>query len=686
MAREGGERGGRRWVCVGLLVALLASPMTACSNAAKTSDTVSLEDSVAALASGGVAVMDDFTSRTPIAGLTGTPSAMRFTRWQLRNLVAEANARGGYLGSDLDALVAPPAGSPGMSVLLGAWLTRDEGALAHYAQRFMGRQNYKQSATILFPSIVVLTFVADIARAPTVPSRPTAFDLGPWIAAPAEAAGFCTDIANWVSTVVNDVTSAVQANGTGWLASLWNVVVSIAGTAFTIVANGVLQPIVGFVTEVATVVGTLMQVASMFKPWTVQLLAAPAAQILGPSPQSGSFDATLNAQDVPWPQSLVSCVYELSKVDLTKASYKDARVTWSQPVGIPQLAANDSKDATLRDDKTAHYTYSTVTRQPIPGDECPILANAGPVGITVTIDRTDVSKVIDSLVLLIANKLPAKLQTFLQPFEQRAIDAAKAAIGNFKGPRASASALLQEYVPDPNCPHTPPPTTTTPQAAQTGTLPLAPCETILANGNIGAAYPGAVSLNSYMRPDTRPLFENMAMTLMKMAQAAGVNAGTTKVDPQAVENNPRIAGASGCAIGPPYVPPPYPATDNPPAEAIFVTLPADGTPVDTAQSNPACLAAMGPELAYFQAECWIIGTREHADGPVLSSLIFVFTKDAEYVNESLGSSGDAGTVLMRSVLRGLSHGAVRTPAPTPTPNPTPTPAPTPTPQPPAAKP
>jgi hypothetical protein len=663
--------------CLGafVLAAMLAPLITACSNAAKTSLVVGLDESIGALAAGGVAVMDDVTARTPLVGLSGVPSAMRFTRWQLRNLVAEGNAHGGYLGSDLDALVTPPPGSPGLSVIVGAWLKRDEGTLAPYARRFMGDQDYKQPKTILFPTIVVLAFVADIARVPaSVPASPTAFDLGPWIAAPAEAAGSCSDVADWVSTVVNNVTTAVQANGSGWLASLWNVVVSIAGTAFTLVVNGVLQSIVGFVTEVATVVGTLMQVASMFKPWTVQLAADPALQVLGPSPGSGAFDATLSAQDIAWPQSLVGCVSTLTSghVDLTEASYKNARITWSQPVGIPTLASNDAKDATLRADKTAHYTYSTVTRQPIPADDCPTLVPAGNIGITITVERKDVSKVIDSLVQLIANKLPAKLQAFLQPYEQPAIDAAKAAVGNFKGPRASAAASVMEYVADPLCQHTPPPSTPTPQAGQTGRLPLVPC-TALVLGAIGSAYPGAVIENTIPHnPELRAFLNNQAQWILLRAKKTGV-------ETHGQENNPRIAGTSSCAIGPSYDPGPEPSEEKfPPVEAFFITVPADGTPVETAQSNPTCVTAMGPELDYFQAECWIMTSSDHAGGPVNGTLIFVFTNDAEYVVEVLQGSSGAGLTLMRNVLQDLEHG----PPPTAPAQATPIPPP-PTPVPPA---
>ena len=85
----------RRFLCIGLLVMLVAAPLSACSQAAKTTQTAGLDDSIATLASGGVAVMDDFSSATPVVALTGTPSAMRFTRWPVQNLVAEANGHAG---------------------------------------------------------------------------------------------------------------------------------------------------------------------------------------------------------------------------------------------------------------------------------------------------------------------------------------------------------------------------------------------------------------------------------------------------------------------------------------------------------------------------------------------------------------------------------------------------------------
>jgi len=641
----------RRFVCALLLLAFLGAPLTACSNAVKTSNAAGLDDSIETLAGGGVAVMDDVTSTAPIVAIGPAASAMRFTRWQVRNLVAEANAHNGYLGSELDAFVPAPAGAPPLSVLIGAWLTRRQGALATYAQRFMGDQDYKHAATIVFPSIVVLTFVADIARV-TAPAQatPTAFDLGPWIATPAEADGdACTDISNWVSTVVTSVTSAVQANGAGWLASIWNVVVTIGGAAFNIVVNGVLQSIVGFVTMIATVVGTLMQVASMFKPWTVTLAADPGSMTLGLAPLPGAFNATLNAEDIPWPATLVGCVKSLSGVDLTAAAYKDTPVTWTKPVGIPGLAATVAQDATLGDDKTAHYTYATITRPP--ATDCPVLVPAGNLGITVTVARADVSKTIDSLLLLITNKLPAKLQTFLQPYEQPAVDAAKTAIGNFKSPHASANAQVMELIADPLCTHTPPPGSTpmpTLPPVQHGQLPVAPCEAILSNGDVAAGYPGDIIIQN-LKPAMADLMRNVGATLNTVASRIPGSTG-------GVVNDPRVLASTGCPIGPPYTPPPDDEPDNPKIDALFVSLSAPGQPVVAANSEASCVAAMGSELDTFKAECSVMTTTDSPGGPVMSTLVRVFSNDAEYVVMVFGSGDSAPAIaVMRSVLQRLDH-------------------------------
>ncbi len=318
------------------MLVLAVSPLSACSRA--DTSAAGVEDSVRSLAAGGVAVTPDVTSRTPVVALAGPESAMRFTLWQVRNLVAEANAHNGYLGNELDSLGTPPPGVPPFSVLVGAWLTRHQGPLAEYAQRLMGPQDYTHTAGIVFPTMVVLAFIADAARVTTTAAHPAVFDLGPYIAAPAEAAGICTDVSAWVSSVVNSVANALQSSSSSWLGTLWNAVVSLAGSAVTAVAATVLQSLIGFVTRIATIAAMLMQVSAMFKPWTVDL-TAPTSLLLEDTPLAGSFDAKLNAQTIPWPSTLIDCVKTISGVNLGDASYADAPVKWTKPIGIPGKAS-----------------------------------------------------------------------------------------------------------------------------------------------------------------------------------------------------------------------------------------------------------------------------------------------------------------------------------------------------------
>jgi len=68
-----------------------------------------------------------------------------------------------------------------------------------------------------------------------------------------------------------------------------------------------------------------MQVASMFKPWSVQLAGDPATLTLGATAQQGK---SMHPQcgTIQWPSSLVGCVQALSNVKLDNASYTDAPV------------------------------------------------------------------------------------------------------------------------------------------------------------------------------------------------------------------------------------------------------------------------------------------------------------------------------------------------------------------------
>jgi hypothetical protein len=597
----------RRLLGLCLLIAIAIAPLSACTSAVKTTQAAGLDDSITTLAGGGVAVMDDVNSLAPVVALSGAPSAMRFTRWQVQNLVAEANAHSGYLGSELDGIATPPAGAPPLSILIAAWLTRHDGPLANYAAGFMGAQDYKNSAAIVFPTLVVLTFIADIARVTTTSQiRMPRLNLERYLAAPAEADGVCTDIANWVSGVVNSVTSAVQANGSGWLASLWNTVVTIAVTGISIVVNGILQSLVGFIVQIATVCGTLMQVASMFKPWSVQLAGDPSTLTLGTTAEDGKFDATLSAADVQWPATLVGCVQALSNVKLDNASYTNAPVKWTHPVNIPGLATKASEDDTLLTDKTAHYTFTTNSVEDVPEADCPALVSAGSVGITVTLERSDISKTLTSLETLITNQINASIRAYLAPYLNAALGAANTAAGKFKAPHESSVVTLKQYVADPLCSHTPPPGTpgpSTPPLIGSAELPDAPCAQLFTLADTGPYMNGAGQIT-------------ISEGKLSFSKLLGALSGVAGPEP---ENSYDTSKASYCTIGF------QPSSDKFTIEATVFTQPR-GLPysripdlhVLDAQEPEPCRTAIGYALLeQFSADCHGNDTGMVLDGPLV---------------------------------------------------------------------
>jgi hypothetical protein len=611
------------------LVTALLVPIAGCISNMPAPDGVNA--AISALARGGVSVFEDVNTAAPITAPDGKVSAMRFTRWQVRNMLTEAAANNGYLGSTLDVLGDPPPEAPKFSQVLAAWIVGGDGPLAQYIHKLLPNLDIVHAPTTVFPSIAVLAFIGDIARpsATSMAPRPPAFDLGPYIASRALAdGGACTDIANWVSKVVSNVTSAITANGTGPLATIWNGVISIVQKAISVTVGAFTQSLFAWVTRIATIAGTLMQISSMFKPWSVKLAALPTAVTLDETPTNGSFTATLNADPVQWPQTIVDCVSQLSHVDLNKTGYKDAPVTWTKEIGIPAVAQNTNKDSTLKDDKTATYLYQTITAPvPDPGSCTRLLPNKPneTIGVTVTITRSDITQVIGSLETLITSELPAVLQSFLMPYVQPAIDAAaQKASAQFKSPSATAIAGVSIYVEDPGCTHLPPDTHVPPPppkpsgTGKYGSLPMLPCDQLATSADVAAAYPGQMLL------PRKPEIEEMMKGLL-----------VPKLQPGKPQNH--IAGYSACLIG----------TLGPDTDtnhelqyhtvAGFLTAPAL-MPM-SAQEDQGCHAALAPELAHFHAIC--VGR---------AGVLDVYDTNAEYFIMSMEGSPQSAIALYKRIL------------------------------------
>ncbi|MFI0352560.1 hypothetical protein [Actinomadura sp. 9N407] len=117
----------------------------------------------------GAGVYDDF-------GPTGGPP-IRLTRWQVRNLAAEAAAGGGRTGADLNAEFPTPAGMPPIGFVVNAWLITHRSEAARFARALLGERDWRHPETIAYPRLVVTLFLAQATKgaaqpAATAPEQP----------------------------------------------------------------------------------------------------------------------------------------------------------------------------------------------------------------------------------------------------------------------------------------------------------------------------------------------------------------------------------------------------------------------------------------------------------------------------------------------------------------------------------
>jgi hypothetical protein len=448
----------RRALSLLLCLAMLAPALSGC---AKTSE---LDSAIATLASGGVAVYDDYDSTGPIKALSGTPSAMRLTRWQLSNILAQADAHMGMLGANIDAYegTKAPKNAPTFSYFIAAWVQRGQGPLAQYAAQLMGTQDWSTAPHITFPLLVVTMFIADAARLPAgtpTTHASTSFNWERLIAAPAQADGICSTVSSFVSQVVTDVENALTVSSNGFFASLWNVAVKLVAGLSEVVIAGVLTPLLSILNAVAGGLAAIGAIASTLKPWTVTVDAQPAQITVGEQQSDGQFVATLDAQAIDWPSQVSDCASVLGGVDLSKVSYADAPVTWKTLGQIPGLATVTTKDATIDANKKATLKYQTVVQQPDQnGSSCPSSQQSvGQGGVQVSVERVDVEHLQAQLANVAFSKLPGFVRSHLVPLFQSQIDSAQKQFAQLvsTAPTGTGSVTFVEM--KPNCSPSPSP-------------------------------------------------------------------------------------------------------------------------------------------------------------------------------------------------------------------------------------
>ncbi len=440
-------------VCTSIVLALaMVSPLV--TGCAKTAQASGVEVGIATLASGGVIVQESYEGKAPIAPLTGTISAMRITRWQLRNMLAQADAGMGMTGAALDAFDRTRANPklPGVATFIGAWVKRSQGPLATYAAQFMPKTaDYAHPANLTFPLLVVTLFIADAARVSPTAARPVASTAFAWervIAAPASAAVGCSTVTDFVSSVIANVTDALKLSGNGFFETLWNVaVVAVIGIGIRAV-QAALAPLFAAITAVATVLAMVTTIASSLQAWTLNVQADPATLTLLGTAVDGKFTANLNADSIPWPDALKNCAKSLAGIDLDQITYVDAPVTWeTMGGGIPDDAAIVDQQKKIGADKTALTTYRTKPLSDAQKPECSSLHLHDIIIGRATVERSDIQHLQAALTTASLSLLPNVVQQFITPLIKPWIDAQIHDFTNLLAApvTAAATATLEKY-------------------------------------------------------------------------------------------------------------------------------------------------------------------------------------------------------------------------------------------------
>jgi hypothetical protein len=358
-----------------------------------------------ALASAGIATVADEKSKTPVVSVTGSVRLM-FTIAQVRAMTLEAADHGGISGAQLDATAPLPANYPPFAYLLAAWVKDAKTPGATLVRTVMGSQAWTDAPTIVFPTIALPLFTADVISslpAPTGQSSglggnsPTASGLATeaaFIYSDADTGVFssiCSSASGFIQGVLNSVITALQFStpGTGgvggFFKTVWNGAIGLAQQAIQGLVTAITGPVLNAIKTVAGTAAVIAQIVSYLKPWSVKVIADPASVNAG---SGGTLTATVDTGTggADYPSTVKDCASALG-ITLPALTAADAKGSWELSGAI---STSDDTAVTLDDHSASSISFNSDKSQS--GATCDGSGEAVKTGnarITVTRPDTD---------------------------------------------------------------------------------------------------------------------------------------------------------------------------------------------------------------------------------------------------------------------------------------------------------
>lgn len=350
-----------------------------------------------ALASAEITIIDDPGD--------GSGQGLELWSFQVENMRRELDAGGGYLGAELDEVGGSPGGLP-FSYLVAGWLHSAPTPIAESALAMMGDQDWEQAPSLVFPTAVLVLFVADAINAADE-SQPQAMDLSRQVSF--RQTGVCSTLSGWVNSALDFIFDSLKVNAEdegflGWLGGIWNAAVDLAKAAVSGLIELLTAPIVALVTDALVVVGTLNMIAGILKPWDLKITPSSTSTrfaVSGEPDIEEAFVAKVDTGiDFTWPADVVDCANVAGLELPDPKSAEGSTVSWTV-IGLPAFGSLIRNQNVIGDDNTATLDWVTGREESDKGD-----AEVATVAATARVTSKQIEELKAMLETLISAQVP----------------------------------------------------------------------------------------------------------------------------------------------------------------------------------------------------------------------------------------------------------------------------------------
>lgn len=358
-----------------------------------------------ALARSGIGTYASPADTEPIVAISGTPSPLKYLRWQVTTMANELAARNGSTGAELDSLIDPFESGVSPFVIIAGYVREGKSTGADLVRGLLGKRNWQHRdfrIPMLVRAIVAGDMLAACAQSHDVGGGALAFRgsgqyPGPVTSFAFQSTSLCQQISLFVTTLLAGVATTLQfgsdaALHSDFFTALWAGMISVGAAARTGLTD-LTQANIAEMISVATIYVLETQIIGLIHPWTVRVTPDPTRTRFGVGTEEvhGSITVDVTAgSDGDWPDDLRACAAEAG-IDLPSVEDANAHSHWNIHESPVDLIHGVSVFADADAGATATRTCLYVTNQES-ADAARLQEQEGVVDITVSIVREDLEE------------------------------------------------------------------------------------------------------------------------------------------------------------------------------------------------------------------------------------------------------------------------------------------------------